>query len=86
MAPLFTQAGSSTYGGLHKSKGPHGSSAALVEDTHCLGDHEVLELGGGHPTIPAAFLPGTQKIPGMGDKGRLGFFFFLKKKECGNCR
>lgn len=30
---------------------------------------------GGTPHHP--HLPGTQKIPGMGDKGRLVFFFFV---------
>lgn len=34
-----------------------------------------------HPTIPAAFLPGTPRIAGMGHKGRMGFFFFLRNVE-----
>lgn len=31
----------------------------------------------GYPTTPTAFLPGTQKIPGMGNMGKLGFFFLI---------
>lgn len=73
--PHWLKSGSFRHGWLNKSTGSHGSSAALVDDTHSLGDHGASQPGG-TPTIPAAFLPGTQRIAGMGYKGRMLFFFF----------
>lgn len=71
--------GSSRHGWLNKS------TAVLLwwmAPTHPQpGGQEASQLGA-HPTIPAAFFPGTQRIAGMGYKGGWAFFSFYGMWKC----